>query len=249
MAPIRSDPPTDRTACIVLAAGSGERLGPGTPKAFVSLAGRPMLWFSLRAVGEAGGLDSVILVVPEGRESEGREVVANALRSWSLSVLVVPGGETRQASVRCGIEALPPDVTEVLCHDAARPLATPELFRRVVTALRPVDTEGVVPVVPSPDTVKRIREDRVVETLAPREELALAQTPQGFEVSALLAAHRDAPAIGTGATDDAMLLERAGYRVVAVPGERSNLKITTAEDLLQAELMIRELSSHPQAAP
>src|SRR5213076_419568 len=106
-----------------------------------------------------GVLDPVILVVPEGRESEGRDI-ADTLRDRSLSILVVAGGETRQESVRCGIEALPADAATVLCHDAARPLATPELFRRVVAALSEAEADGVVPVVPAPDTVKRVQGDR-----------------------------------------------------------------------------------------
>jgi 2-C-methyl-D-erythritol 4-phosphate cytidylyltransferase len=158
---------------------------------------------------------------------------------------MVTGGDTRQESVRRGIEALTSTATGVLCHDAARPLATPELFRVVAAALSADEADGVVPLVPVSDTVKRVRQGRVVETVGPRVELGLAQTPQGFVVSALRDAHQQASAARMEATDDAMLLEQAGYRVHAVPGERSNLKVTTAEDLQQAELMLREITSQP----
>ena len=240
-----SDTRADRPSVLLLAAGSGERLGRGAPKAFVPLGGRPMLWWSLQAIGASGVLDPVVLVVPEGREGEGQKLAAAALEGCHVSVSVVTGGDSRQDSVRRGIEALPSTATHVLCHDAARPLATPELFRVVASALARDGVVGVVPVLPVSDTVKRIRGDRVVETVGPREQLGLAQTPQGFVVSALLAAHRQAVAARMEATDDAMLLEQAGHRVDAVPGERSNLKVTTAEDLLQAELMMRKLSTQP----
>ena len=131
------------------------------------------------------------------------------------------------------------DVGVVMCHDAARPFATPALFDRVLGALDGV--QGVVPVVPVPDTVKRV-EGGVVLRTEPREGLVLAQTPQAFLALALRQAHDRAERDGIEVTDDAAALERAGFRVRAVPGEPGNFKITTPEDLARAEAIALELA-------
>jgi 2-C-methyl-D-erythritol 4-phosphate cytidylyltransferase/2-C-methyl-D-erythritol 2,4-cyclodiphosphate synthase len=126
-----------------------------------------------------------------------------------------------------------PDTAEIiLCHDAARPLATPALFRAVIEGL--LDTEAVVPVLPVLDTVKRVVHGSVVGT-EPREELVLAQTPQAFRAAPLRDAHARAEHDGLEFTDDASAVEWAGYRVRTVPGEPGNFKITSAEDLARAE--------------
>jgi 2-C-methyl-D-erythritol 4-phosphate cytidylyltransferase len=152
---------------------------------------------------------------------------------------MVTGGSSRQESVRLGVAAVPPEVDTIVCHDAARPFAAPELFSAVIAALKEGDVEGAVPVVPVPDTVKRVQVGRVVETVQ-RDELALAQTPQAFAAAALRSAHERAAAEGFSGTDDAVLLERAGYSVRAVPGDPANFKVTTAEDLARAEALLSE---------
>jgi 2-C-methyl-D-erythritol 4-phosphate cytidylyltransferase/2-C-methyl-D-erythritol 2,4-cyclodiphosphate synthase len=151
----------------------------------------------------------------------------------------VTGGATRQASVRAALAAVPDDADSVVCHDAARALASPALFDAIVDALHGWD--GVVPVVPVADTVKRIRDGLVLGT-EPRGELALAQTPQAFATSALRAAHVRAQERGDEVTDDAAALELAGFRVRAIVGEPGNFKITTAEDLGRAEALLAELA-------
>ncbi len=211
---------------LLLAAGLGSRLGQGTPKAFVSLSGRPMFFFSLEAMQDSRVIDAVILVAPRSELPRALSMV-EALGS-SLVHDVVPGGPTRSSSVREGLAATPPNADVVVCHDAARPFASPELFRRVVDAIGNVD--AVVPVVPSPDTVKRLDRWRVVETI-PRDTVGLAQTPQAFRTHALRSAHAGDT---NDATDDATFLERSGFRVQAVPGEPNNFKITTSEDLSRA---------------
>ncbi len=228
-----------RAVALVLAAGSGERLGRGLPKAFLPLAGRPMLEFSLLALAGCEEIESAVLVVPGGLISEG-ERMAGRLAGGAHVSAVVDGGPTRQDSVRLGLAALPPGVDVVVCHDAARPMASTALFTRVVEALEGGRAaEGAVPVVPSPDTVKRVLAGAVVGTVS-REEVGLAQTPQAFVASVLAEVHVQAPERGTEATDDAMLLEQAGYRVVAVPGEATNFKITTDEDLRRADRALLE---------
>jgi 2-C-methyl-D-erythritol 4-phosphate cytidylyltransferase len=209
---------------IVLAAGSGERFQGSLPKALVPVAGRSMVVRAVERARACAGIGSVVVVAPLGFEDEVREGLSD--------VVVVTGGSSRHASVRCGLDAVPDEAPAVVCHDAARALATTGLFDRVLAALDGWD--GVVPVVPVVDTVKRVSGERVEGTEA-REALSLAQTPQAFVTQALRAAHRAAERDGLDATDDALLLERAGYRVRAIEGERLNLKITTPDDLRLAE--------------
>lgn len=219
---------------IVLAAGSGERLGWSTPKAFVALGGRPML---ARAVASAFGcpaIDAAVVAAPPGSED-----LAHAVLEPFGTHAVVTGGETRQASVRAALAAVPGEVRVIVCHDAARPLASPGLFSAVIAALDDGGVDGAVPVIPVPDTVKRVRGGLVVGTER-REDLALAQTPQAFRASALRDAHARAATEGVAFTDDAAALEWAGYRIATVAGEASNFKITDLEDLARAEQVLRE---------
>lgn len=218
---------------IVLGAGSGERLGLETPKAFVPLGGRPILARAAAAAFGCPRIGFVIVTAPAGGED-----LAHAMVEPLGAHTVVSGGATRHASVRAALAAVPDGAEAVLCHDAARALATSDLFSAVLEALDGWD--GVVPVVPVPDTVKRVRGEVVVGT-EPREDLALAQTPQAFTASALRAAHARAAESEVEFTDDAAALEWAGYRVRAIAGEPANFKITTAEDLSRAERLLEGL--------
>jgi 2-C-methyl-D-erythritol 4-phosphate cytidylyltransferase len=219
---------------IVLAAGRGERLGAGGPKAFAQLAGRPILAHAVTAALACPEVRMVVVAAPPGAED-----LAHAIVEPLGAHAVVAGGATRRASVRAALEAVPAEVPAVVCHDAARPFATPGLFSRVIAALEGVD--GVVPVLPVPDTVKRVAKGVVLGT-EPREGLVLAQTPQAFDAAALRAAHERAERQADEVTDDAAALERAGYRVRAIPGEATNFKITTPEDLARAERLALELA-------
>lgn len=223
---------------ILLAGGAGIRLGgSGAGKALLPIAGTPMLAFSLEAAAASGAVDLAVVVAPEAQVEEARRL-AEGVPGPPLHA-VVAGGPTRQASVRRGLAAAPAAAEVIVCHDAARPFAPPGLFRRVAQATR--DADGAVPVVPSPDTVKRMRGSRVVETI-PRAEIGLAQTPQAFVAAALRGAHADAESRGEDdATDDAVLVEAAGGRVVVVEGDAGNFKITTREDLQRAEGVARIL--------
>jgi 2-C-methyl-D-erythritol 4-phosphate cytidylyltransferase len=220
-----------RTVAIVLGAGAGARLGATVPKAFVPLGDTTMLTLSATAAAACPEVDSLVIVVPPGWERR-----AEALIRSPKPCAIVAGGPSRQDSVRLALRSIPGDADAMLCHDAARPFASPELFSAVLAALE--DADGVVPVVPVPDTVKRIREWMVVGT-EPRHELWLAQTPQAFRAEPLRLAHATPE---EGATDDAALLERARYRVRAVPGEPDNFKITTPEDLVRAEAVLAAAS-------
>jgi 2-C-methyl-D-erythritol 4-phosphate cytidylyltransferase len=219
---------------ILLAAGSGERLGLDVPKAFVPLGGRPILAHAARSAIECPDVGSLVAVVPAGWEEAAHELLEpigpNA---------VVTGGATRQGSVRAALAAVDVSSDVIVCHDAARPFASPALFGAVVAALAACD--GAVPVLPLVDTVKRVR-GTTVDATEPRDALVLAQTPQAFRAAALRDAHATAERAGMELTDDAAALELTGYRVSTVPGEARNFKITTPEDLARAELVASELA-------
>lgn len=199
-----------KAAALLVAAGRGERLGAGRPKAFVALAGRPMLDWSLDALRSAG-LDDVVVVVPPGHPGG------------------VPGGATRSASVRAGLAALAPGVDAVVVHDAARPLVEPELFERVLAALDSAD--AAVAAAPVADTVKEAGPDGVVQQTLDRSRLWAIQTPQAFRREVLERALDVGDDVLAAATDDAWLVERAGGRVVVVEAPARNFKVTTPHDL------------------
>jgi 2-C-methyl-D-erythritol 4-phosphate cytidylyltransferase len=206
-----------QTWAVVVAAGGGSRFG--APKQFARLGVATVLDL---AVGVA--LDAcagVVVVLPEGADWAAPSGVKTAV-----------GGATRSASVRAGLALVPEDVAVVVVHDAARPLASPELFARVIAAVRG-GADAAVPGIAVGDTVKRVRDDKVVETVA-RDDLVTVQTPQAFRRAALEAAHAGA---GVG-TDDAALVEAAGGTVVVVEGEPGNLKLTRAGDLELARALI-----------
>ncbi|MFL5736827.1 MAG: 2-C-methyl-D-erythritol 4-phosphate cytidylyltransferase [Actinomycetota bacterium] len=213
---------------VVLGAGSGERLGAPEPKAFLDLEGSTLLQWAVRSAGGSPSVDLVVAVVPQGFEDRARSDVDG--------VTVVAGGSSRQASVFAALGAIEADAGDlVLCHDAARPFASPALFTSVADAL--VDAAGVVPVLPMADTVKRVSGDRVLGTVS-REDLVLVQTPQAFRFGALRQAHERA-AGSTQFTDDAALIESEGGTIRTVPGERHNIKITAPEDLDLARAIVR----------
>lgn len=213
---------------VLPAAGRGERMGPGAVKALRELAGEALLLHAVRGVRAVPSIGPVVVPAPVGLRAE----LAGLLASYD--VMVVAGGVERQDSVRLGLAALPPDVDLVLVHDAARALTPAPVFDAVISALR-AGAEGVVPVLPVADTVKRVAGERVLVTLD-RTDLRAVQTPQGFLRTALEAAHRQA---GPVATDDAALLERFGRTVVTVPGSQEAFKVTTPFDLLLAEALLR----------
>ena len=223
---------------IVVAGGTGRRFGGF--KQFLPLAGVPVASWSIRAACTVA--DGVVLVVPSDASPGSDQSVADdgglpapgATGDAAFgATTVVAGGDTRAASVRAGLAAVPGDVGIIVIHDAARPLASPELFASVVAAVRSGDAHGVIPVVPVSDTLKRV-EDGVVVGTVDRDGLVAVQTPQAFVAEALRSAHRD----GGEATDDAGLLEAAGLPIATVEGDPRNLKLTRPEDLVLAEALM-----------
>lgn len=216
---------------IVVAGGRGERFhleGDATPsrKQFVDLAGVPVVWRSARTA--ASCCDGVVLVLPADVVADGAMPPAGPPVD-----AVVAGGAERADSVRAGLSAVPIDAEVVVVHDAARPLATPELFAGVVRAVRD-GADAAVPGLPVTDTVKRVVGGRVTATVV-RDDLVTVQTPQAFRAHVLRSAHVGEP----DASDDAALVERAGGVVVVVSGDPHNVKITTPFDLVVAGAILR----------
>jgi len=222
-----------RVAAIVPAAGRGERLGPGAPKALRELGGVPMLVHAVHALAQARLVEIVVVAAPP----DGRAGVAALLAAYDVpaDVRVVAGGATRQESVATALAALPPDVGLVLVHDAARPLAPSELADAVVAALR-AGAQAVVPGLAVADTVKRVDAAGTVTETVPRDELRAIQTPQGFRRDVLAAAHEAAGA--DVATDDAGLVERLGRPVTVIPGHPEAFKVTRPLDLVLADALL-----------
>ncbi|KXV71999.1 2-C-methyl-D-erythritol 2,4-cyclodiphosphate synthase [Acetobacter malorum] len=221
-----------RVAAILLAAGTGSRYaatsGSATSKQYVMLAGQPVIRHAAEAL-----LPHVSCVQPVGDP----EMLAQALDGVAV-LPPVAGGATRQASVLAGLEALDalpeserPDL--VLVHDGARPYVTAKLVQNVVSAL--AEHPGAIPAVPVADTLKR-EDEGVIAGTVPRDHLFRAQTPQGFRFGLFLDLHRGAAS--ATATDDAKLLEEAGFSVALVPGDEDNIKLTYEEDLVRLERLI-----------
>ena len=210
-----------RIAAILVAAGSGTRFGAETPKQFLKIAGKQVIRHAAEALAE-----HVSLLQPVGEA----EPIDAALAGVAGLLPTVPGGATRQDSVRAGLDALTPFAPDiVLVHDAARPVIPFGTIPALIAALR--ESPGAIPGAPVADTLKRAERGIITDTV-PRTGLFRAQTPQAFRFDVLLAAHRSGL---TGATDDASLLEAAGHAVEIVPGSDDNIKLTYPDDLIRLE--------------
>lgn len=225
-----SSAPHPSVGIVVVAAGSGTRLGAGEPKAFVELRGIPILEHALRGVFDAIEPMQVVVVAPAAKLSAARSILSRVAGAARDGRAVIAGGETRQDSVRAGLSALHPEVEVVLVHDAARALTPSTLLDRVVGAVR-VSGAGVVPALPVSDTIKRVDGALVRETVD-RSALVHVQTPQGFPRAELDLAYGAADA---EYTDDAALFQAADGTVTTVEGEARAFKITTPWDLRRAE--------------
>ena len=226
--------PVGRVAAIVAAAGAGTRLGRGS-KALVPLNGRTTLARSLALFLALDEIERVVVVAPASRLDTVRAEV-DAMRPRK-PVTVCAGGETRQQSVRCGLATLESSCDWVLVHDAARPMASAALVRRVLAAA--VETGAAFPGVPPADAVKRVEGGILIESLD-RAAIVLAQTPQAFSFQVLLRAHFQAADAGLVGDDDAQLVSASGHRVAVVEGEPANIKLTTPDDMDILEALLRE---------
>jgi 2-C-methyl-D-erythritol 4-phosphate cytidylyltransferase len=215
---------------LIVAAGRGERLGSGRPKALVSLAGKPMLEWSVGAVQAVPSVERIVIALPPGELDAAPE-----------GTVAVVGGEVRSQSVREALGASG-DGGPVIVHDAARPLASPELFERALAQLESSDVDAVIAATPVPDTIKQVGDDgRTVALTLDRARLWAVQTPQVFVRSTLERVLGGASEeLLAAATDDAWLIEQAGGTVEVIDGGAENLKVTTATDLRLAELLLAQ---------
>jgi 2-C-methyl-D-erythritol 4-phosphate cytidylyltransferase len=229
-----------KASAIIVAAGSGVRLGSDLPKAFVKICGRTMLSYSLVTVrqvsSQAHSIDEVVIAVPEGFENAARAEVAAA--GLGVPVKITMGGIERQDSVRIALELTSVESELVIVHDAARPLATPAIFEACLSAA--AHAGGAIAAIPVSDTLKRVADGAISATVA-RSGLWQAQTPQAFRRALLVTAHQRALSEKIAATDDADLVERTGARVEVVEASTNNIKITTPSDLAIVEAIVASL--------
>jgi 2-C-methyl-D-erythritol 4-phosphate cytidylyltransferase len=221
---------------LIVAAGRGERLGLDRPKALVMLAGRPMLQWSVDALRMVPAVKRIVVAMP-----------ASQLAAAPTGTTAVAGGTTRSESVRAALRAAT-DGDPIVVHDAARPLASPELFERALRELEQHDVDGVVAAAPVSDTIKQVGADGyTVHATLERSRLWAIQTPQVFKRAALTLAFEQTPdELLAAATDDAWLVERVGGIVRVVRADTENLKVTSRLDLRLAELLLAERGSRPK---
>lgn len=220
---------------IVVAAGKGTRLGGTRPKQFLELRGVPVIVHTLRQFERCQEINEVITVLP-AEDTAGFESLAKQFELKKAG-RIVAGGATRAQSVRNGLNAID-DAEIVAVHDGVRPFVTPEEIDQVVAAAR--ENGAAVLTSPVADTIKRVQDGRIIETVS-RAELRRALTPQCFRFAILKRAYEtldDLESSGPEITDDSFLVEKLGIAITAIDGSARNLKITSAEDLVQAEAML-----------
>jgi 2-C-methyl-D-erythritol 4-phosphate cytidylyltransferase len=224
-----------KVAAIIAAAGEGLRMGSLTRKQFLLLEGVPVIAYSVKLFLGHPAVKEIIIVVPPGE----KDAVKALIRTYYSSgqYILVEGGETRQESISLGLKAVSIDIDLVAVHDAARPLATADLLNRLVEAA--AEKGAVVPVVLINDTAKEIDSSGYIISTPDREKLRLVQTPQVFRREILVNAYQEASRKGHMATDDASLVELSGAKVLTIPGEVNNLKLTSPRDLDLAVILMR----------
>lgn len=223
-----------KTIALIPAGGKGRRMQSPTPKQFLSLAGQPVLAHTLAVFEQCPAIDGVYVIVPPDEMTAVQQEIIEVF-PFRKVLKVVGGGRQRQQSVWNGLRAIPGDCALVVVHDGVRPLLSPALIEAVIEETRL--TGAAIAALPARETVKRRLPDRRLQTL-PREDIWLAQTPQGFAFDLLYRAHQKAAQDKFFGTDDASLVERLDRAVSLVPGSLLNLKITTPEDLLLAETLM-----------
>jgi len=219
---------------ILAAAGRGERLGGAKAKLWAEIGGKPLIYYSIDCIESSSVIDGIIIMVP----ADDITALKNKIREWGFKKVmkILGGGERRQDTVRIGLESLPKTCDLVMIHDAARPLASPALFARVVEAARRAGaaTAAIQPV----DTIVQIGDAGAIEYLD-RSRLRHIQTPQAFKVKIIREAHARALKEGVVGTDDAGLVLRIGQKIEIIAGEAWNFKVTSPEDLARLEHALR----------
>ena len=227
-----------KATAIVLAAGDGRRLGGDTPKAYLPIAGRPLVLRTLDRMFAASSVGTVVLVVAAEHRARCESLLRSDAAMKDQRWLLQTGGATRQESAKRGLEQVGSDVEIVLIHDAARPFVSVRLIDRCVEAA--VEKAAVVVGLPVRDTIKAVSPQQWIQSTPDRRDLWEIQTPQVFRRELIASAHERAAREGARVTDDAMVVERIGAPVYVLEGERTNFKITVPEDVWLAETLIRE---------
>ena len=228
-----------RTYAVVVAGGSGKRMGTAVPKQFLPLGGEPVLARTLEVLERTDIIDAVVVAVPKDHVEFTRTEIVEKFSLKKVET-VCAGGERRQDSVWAGLKSIKPPCDVVAIHDGVRPLVTPEIITKSVLVARNFGAALVAHPVRS--TVKVISDDGFVVSTPERRTLVSAQTPQTFDYNLILTAYRKAIESDFRATDDSQIAEHAGARIVIVQGETENLKITTETDLEMAELIFQRRS-------
>jgi 2-C-methyl-D-erythritol 4-phosphate cytidylyltransferase len=225
-----------KTIAIVPAAGTGERMGIDRKKPYLLLNQRPLLYYTLTALDSIASIAQIIVAVAPGDERFCQQQVLEKFH-FNKSIQIIPGGSSRQESVRRLLERVPENTQLVLIHDGARPLITPELLEQAIAET--LVWKATVLAVPVKDTIKSANDTLQIEKTISRERLWAIQTPQTFERSVIREAHQRASQEGFIGTDDAALVERLGVQVKIVMGSYDNIKITTPEDLVIGEALLK----------
>jgi len=225
-----------RVEAVIVGAGKGTRFGNNQPKQFCPIAGKPILDWTLHRFEVCPLVDAIILVVPEGMKEETKKRLS--LSRYRKLKKVTEGGEERTDSVYQGLICVDEDTQVVLIHDGVRPLVSLSLINSVIRQTEIY--EAVVPGVPVKETVKEKDGQGLVIKTLPRNRVYLIQTPQGFKYQLIKEAHQMARSLNWKTSDDAGLLEKLGKKVKIIPGEESNIKITTFFDFKLAEILLKE---------
>ena len=225
-----------KASAIIVAAGSGIRLGLNAPKAFAKIGGISLIARSLRTLSAVDAIGEAVVTAPAGTELAMRAQAASS--GLEIPIKITAGGAERQDSVRIALELVSAEAEIVVVQDAARPFTTPAMFVACIDAA--ARSGGAIAAIPLADTLKRANDETIVATI-PRAGLWQAQTPQAFRRALLIDAHARAARERIQATDDADLVEQLGATVQIVPGSQLNLKITTPDDLMIAAAIAREL--------
>jgi len=227
-------PPHEKTAALIVAGGQGRRLGGSVKKQFLHVLGKPLLAITIEKFQNCPAIDVIILVVPEAELA----LCERRVRDWQAGKVeqIIAGGDERHHSVRNGLAVVSADTRWVAIHDGVRPMVTAAQIVATLDAAR--ETGAAILAVPARDTIKEVCEGRVTATLD-RQRLVQVQTPQVFRKEIILEAYRQAFASGNFSTDDAALVEKIGIPVRVIHGDYRNIKVTSADDLLIVEALLR----------
>lgn len=221
---------------LIPSAGTGKRMGADRNKLLLPLRSRPIIAWTLLAAEAASAINWIGIIARPDDWDDFKSIIADL--GLTKPIHIIFGGATRQESVYNGLQALPPKAQAVLIHDGARCLVTPNLFNDCAAALS--HYPGLIAAIPVKDTIKIVDQTGIIQSTPNRQQLWAAQTPQGFNLNLLRECHAAGIRQGWEVTDDAALLEKCGVEVHIVPGEETNLKVTTPQDLAIAEFILSQ---------